>query len=62
MCTAEIEDNFTDRNISEDSYYLVKHFPDYLLWEYTIASFEQKFLVKRCNSVLPEWEIWEMFY
>ena len=29
----------TVRNILEDSYKLVKHFPDFLLWEYRIKSF-----------------------
>ena len=29
----------TDRNNFEDSYQLVKHFPDFKLWEYRIASF-----------------------
>jgi hypothetical protein len=29
---------------------------------YTIASYKQKLLVKRSNSVLPEWEIREIFY
>ena len=53
---------YTDRNNFEDSYYLVKHFPDFPLWEYTIASFKQKLLIKRSNSVLPEREIREMFY
>ena len=53
---------FIDRNIFEDSYELVKHFPDFPLCEYTIASFKQKLLVKRSNSVLPEQEIQEMFY
>ena len=31
--------NSTDRNILEDSYQLVKHFPEFLFWEYRIASF-----------------------
>ena len=53
---------YTDKNILEDSYKLVKHFPDFPLWEYTIASFKQKLLIKRSNSVLPEREIREMFY
>ena len=44
----------TDRNILEHSYYLVKHFPDFPLWEYTIASFKQKLVIKRSNSVLDE--------
>ena len=56
------EGTHTDRNILEDSYKLVKHFPDFPLWEYTIASFNQKFLIKGSNSLLPEWEIREMFY
>ena len=30
---------YTDRNNFEDSYKLVKHFPDFTLWEYRIASF-----------------------
>ena len=33
----------TDRNIFEDSYYLVKYFPDFQLWESTIASFKQNY-------------------
>ena len=36
----------TDRNILEDSYQLVKHFPDFLLWEYKIASFKQNVVLK----------------
>ena len=36
----------TDRNILDDSYQLVKHFLDFPLWEYTIASFKQKLLIK----------------
>ena len=31
--------HFTDRNILDESYYLVKHCPDFPLWEYKIASF-----------------------
>ena len=54
--------SFTDRNILEDSYQLVKHFSAFQLWEYTIASFKQKLLIKRSNSVLPEQEIQKMFY
>ena len=54
---------YTDRNILDDSYYLlVKHFPDFPLWVYTIASFKQKLLIKSSNSVLPEREIREMYY
>ena len=30
----------TDKNILEDSYQLVKHFLDFSLWEYSIASFD----------------------
>ena len=33
-----------------------------MLWEYRIASFNQKLLLKGSNSVLPEREIREMFY
>ena len=52
---------FTDKNIFDNSYYLVKHFPDFPLWEYTIVSFKQKLLIKTRNSVLPEQEIREIF-
>ena len=51
----------TDRNIFEDSYYLVKDFLDFPLWEYRFASFNKNLLIKRRNSVLPEWEIRENF-
>ena len=54
--------NFKLGNILDDSYQLVKRFLDFPLWEYTIASFKQKFLIKRSNSVLPEREIRETFY
>ena len=50
---------YTDRNILEDSYYLVEHFPDSMLWEYRFASFNKKLLIKRSNSVLTEREIQE---
>ena len=53
---------YTDRNNFEDSYKLVKHLPDFTLWEYRIASFIQKLLLKGSTSVLPEREIREMFY
>ena len=53
---------YTDRNILEDYYKLVKHFPDFPLWEYKIASFNEKLCIKGSNSVLPEREIREMFY
>jgi hypothetical protein len=46
----------TDRNNFEDSYYLVKHFPDFTLWEYRIASLVKSFCLKE------EREIREMFY
>ena len=52
----------TDRNILEDSCQLVKHFPDFPLWEYRIASFNAKLFIKGSNSELTEREIWEMFY
>ena len=53
----------TDKNFLEDSYYYsVKHFPDFPLCEYTIASFKKKLLIKGSNCVLPEREIQEMFY
>ena len=52
---------YTDRNIMEDSYQLVTHFPVFPLWEYRIASFNLKFLIKGSNCVLPEREIREMF-
>ena len=52
----------TDKNIFDNSYKLVKHFPDFPLWEYPIASFNQKFLIEGSNSLLPEREIREMFY
>ena len=52
----------TDRINFEDYYKLVKHFPDLTFWEYRIASFNQKLLVKGSNSVLPESQIREMFY
>jgi hypothetical protein len=32
----------TDKNILDESYYLVKHFPEFPLWEYKIASFKEK--------------------
>ena len=51
----------TDRNIFEDSYYLVKDFLDFPLWEYRFASFNKNLLIKKRNSVLPEWEIRENF-
>ena len=54
--------NNTNRNILDNFYQLVKYFLDFPLWEYTIASFKQKLLIKRSNCVLPEREIWEMFY
>ena len=53
---------YTDRNILDDSYQLVKHFLNFPLWEYTISSLKQKLLIKGSNSVLPEREIQEMFY
>ena len=52
--------HYNDRNILEDSYWLLKHFPDF--WEYRIASFNTKFFIKGSNSVLPEQEIQEIFY
>ena len=52
---------FTDRNILEDSYKLVKHFLDFPLWEYRITSFIEKLCIQGSNSVLPEREIREMF-
>ena len=57
-----LKGKYTDRNILEESYELVKHFPGFLLWEYNIASFNAKLFIKGSNSVLPEWEILEMFY
>ena len=36
----------TDKKNLEDSYYLVKHFPDFPLWEYRIASFKYVKAVK----------------
>ena len=33
------ESSYTDTIILDKSYYLVKHFPDFPLWEYSIASF-----------------------
>ena len=33
---------YTKRNILEDSSYLVKYFPEILLWEYRFASFNKK--------------------
>ena len=53
---------FTDINILEDSYQLVKHFLDFPLWEYRIASFNHKLFPKGSNSVLPESQTREMFY
>ena len=44
--------HFTDRNILEDSYQLVKHFLDFPLWEYRFASFNKKLLIKRSKSLL----------
>ena len=35
----ETDRPFTDRNIFDDSYKLVTHFPDFLLWENRIAYF-----------------------
>ena len=52
----------TDKNIFEDSYQLVRHFPDFPPWEYRIACFNAKPFIKGSNSVLPEQEIQEMFY
>ena len=49
----------TDRNILEDSYKLLKHFTNFPLWKYRIASFNAKLFIKGSTSVLPEWE---MFY
>ena len=34
---ADLYENFTDKNILDESYKLVKHFPDFSLWEYRIA-------------------------
>ena len=51
----------TDRTNFEDSYQLVKHFPDFMPLEYRIASFNQKLLLKGSNSVLLESQIQEMF-
>ena len=48
---------FTDKNIFDNSYYLVKHFPDFLLWEYRIASLNAELFIKGSNSVLPKREI-----
>ena len=42
-------DEYTDK-----SYYLVKHFLDFPLWEYTIASFNQRLLFEGSHCVLPE--------
>ena len=54
--------SYTDSNILEDSYLLIKHFPDFLLWEYRFASFDAKLFVKGSNSVFPVQEIQKMFY
>ena len=54
--------SYTDRNILDDSHQLVKHFSDFPLWEYRFASFDKKLLLKGSNTVLPEWEIREMFF
>ena len=34
---AKIFEMFTDKNVLDKSYKLVKHFPDLLLWEYRIV-------------------------
>ena len=47
----------TDRNILDDSYKLVKHFLDFPLLTFTIASFKQTFLIKGSNCVLAERDI-----
>ena len=52
----------TDKNILDKSYKLVKYFLEIPLWEYRIASFFNVKLLVLNNSVLPEWEIQEMFY
>ena len=41
---------------------LVKHCLDFPRWEYTIASFNQKLLLKGSNYIFPEREIRKMFY
>ena len=52
----------TDKNILDDSYKLVTHFPDFPLWENRIAYFEYKFLLKVTNYILPDREIQEICY
>ena len=32
--------HYTDKNIFDDSYYIVTHFPDFPLWEKRIAYFK----------------------
>ena len=44
----------TDENILENSYKLVTHVPDFLLWENRIVYFEQNLLLEVSNSFLPE--------
>ena len=34
------KEDFTDKNIFDNSYQLVKHFPDFPLWENRIAYFK----------------------
>ena len=53
LLTAKCGYSYTDRNILDNSYYSVKYFLEFPLWEYTIASFKQKLLIKGSNCVLP---------
>ena len=54
--------HITDGNILDNSYYFVKHFSDFPLWEYKIATYNQNIFLKSSKSVLPKREIREIFY
>ena len=49
--------HYTNENIFDNSYKLVTHFPDFLLWENRIAN-----TLNKSNSVLPGSEIRDMCY
>ena len=53
---------FTDSNILDNSYLLVKHFRISLSGSTQLLSLSKKLLIKGSNCVLPEREIREMFY
>ena len=54
---------YTDENILEDSYYIVsKTFPGFSTMEVQNCFLFKVKLLVLSNSVLPEQEIWEIFY